>query len=120
MAMDDTFPPMEYRNDKNELVGFDVDFGNAIAKERGVKAEFKPTAWDGILPEAVGAYYKKAKPDAFDVLEESFGQLPTGIAVRKGDAKLEKELAKAIQTLKDNGTFAKISIKWFGKDKSNE
>ena len=48
IAVDDTFPPMEYRNDKNELVGFDIDLANAVSKELGVKAEFVPTAWDGI------------------------------------------------------------------------
>lgn len=50
IAVDDTFPPMNYRNDKNELVGFDVDLAKAVSKELGVKANFIPTAWDGILP----------------------------------------------------------------------
>lgn len=49
-GLDDAYPPMEYRDEKNALVGFDIDFGNAIAKKLGVKAEFVPTAWDGILP----------------------------------------------------------------------
>ncbi|WP_059170745.1 ABC transporter substrate-binding protein [Bacillus sp. FJAT-27445] len=50
IAVDDTFPPMNYRNDKNELVGFDVDLAKAVSDELGVKANFIPTAWDGILP----------------------------------------------------------------------
>lgn len=50
IAVDDTFPPMNYRNDKNELVGFDVDLAKAVSEELGVKANFIPTAWDGILP----------------------------------------------------------------------
>ena len=50
IGMDDTLPPMEYRNDKNELVGFDIDFAEALAKELGVKVEFVPSAWDGIIP----------------------------------------------------------------------
>ncbi|WP_066315697.1 transporter substrate-binding domain-containing protein [Bacillus sp. FJAT-29814] len=50
IGMDDTLPPMEYRNDKNELVGFDIDFANALAKELGVKVKFVPSAWDGIIP----------------------------------------------------------------------
>ncbi|MEH7119802.1 ABC transporter substrate-binding protein [Neobacillus vireti] len=50
IAVDDTFPPMEYRDDQNKLVGFDIDLANAISKELGVKVEFIPTAWDGILP----------------------------------------------------------------------
>jgi polar amino acid transport system substrate-binding protein len=222
IAVDDTFPPMEYRNDKNELVGFDIDLANAISKELGVKVEFVPTAWDGILPgldakqfdiimssmnitderkqkvnfveylklgqvvavksgnplnmrskddltgkvvgvqmgttsenaakeikgikelktyngytdvfndlglgrlqgvivaEAVGRYYKTTKPDAFDVIGDTFQSLPVGIAVRKDDDKLEAALQKAVQTVKENGTYAKVSKKWFGTDKSKE
>lgn len=50
IGLDDTLPPMEYRNEKNELVGFDIDFANALSKELGVKVKFVPSAWDGIIP----------------------------------------------------------------------
>ncbi|RHW34820.1 amino acid ABC transporter substrate-binding protein [Neobacillus notoginsengisoli] len=50
IGLDDTFPPMEYRNDKNELVGYDIDFAKAIGKELGVEVKYVPSAWDGILP----------------------------------------------------------------------
>ncbi|MBT2655874.1 basic amino acid ABC transporter substrate-binding protein [Bacillus sp. ISL-18] len=222
IAVDDTFPPMEYRDDQNKLVGFDIDLATAISKELGVKVEFVPTAWDGILPgldakrydiimssmnitderkqkvdfveymklgqvvavktgnplkiqtkedlsgktvgvqlgttsesaakeikgikelktyngytdvfndlglgrlqgvivaEAVGRYYKTSKPDAFDVVGSSFQSLPVGIAVRKGDNDLEAALQKAIAAAKDNGTYAEVSKKWFGTDKSKE
>jgi polar amino acid transport system substrate-binding protein len=49
-GVDDAYPPMEYRDEKNALVGFDIDFGNAIGKKLGVKTEWITTAWDGILP----------------------------------------------------------------------
>lgn len=50
IGVDDTYPPMEYRDDKNALVGFDVDFGNAIGKKLGVNMQWVSTAWDGIIP----------------------------------------------------------------------
>ncbi|MGI6109945.1 MAG: substrate-binding periplasmic protein [Eubacteriaceae bacterium] len=49
IAVDDTYLPMEYRDDNNNLVGFDIDFGEALAEELGVKADFKTVAWDGIF-----------------------------------------------------------------------
>jgi polar amino acid transport system substrate-binding protein len=49
IGLDDAYPPMEFRDDKNQLVGFDIDFGNALGKKLGVKIEWKPTAWDGII-----------------------------------------------------------------------
>lgn len=50
VGVDDSYPPMEYRDDKNTLVGFDIDFGNAIGQKLGVDIEWVPTAWDGIIP----------------------------------------------------------------------
>ncbi len=49
VGVDDTYLPMEFRNDQNELVGFDIDFANALAEELGVKVEFETVAWDGIF-----------------------------------------------------------------------
>ncbi|WP_035100870.1 basic amino acid ABC transporter substrate-binding protein [Aneurinibacillus terranovensis] len=222
IAVDDTFPPMEFRNDKNELVGFDVDLAKAITKQIGVEANFVPTAWDGILPgldakkydvimssmnitderkqkvnfaeylklgqivvvkagnpkgiksvqdlkgkvvgvqmgttsetavrkiagikdiktyngytdafndmglgrldaivaaEAVGRYYMKTKPGVYEVVGDTFQSLPVGIAVRKGDKDLLDALNKAVEEVKKNGEYAKVSKQWFGTDKSNE
>lgn len=46
VGLDDTFAPMGFRDDKGELVGFDIDLANAVAKEIGLKIEFKPINWD--------------------------------------------------------------------------
>lgn len=50
IGLDDAYPPMEFRDDTNTLVGFDIDFGNAIGKKLGIEVEWVTTAWDGILP----------------------------------------------------------------------
>jgi polar amino acid transport system substrate-binding protein len=49
IGVDDTYLPMEFRNDQNELIGFDIDFSNALAEELGVEPEFMTVAWDGIF-----------------------------------------------------------------------
>ncbi|EYE88445.1 amino acid ABC transporter substrate-binding protein [Fervidicella metallireducens AeB] len=49
MGLDDSFPPMEFRDDNNNLQGFDIDLGNEIAKKLGVKAEFITTDFNGII-----------------------------------------------------------------------
>lgn len=48
-AMSGGYPPFNYYNDNNELVGFDVDVAKEVAKRLGVK--FKPvtTEWSGII-----------------------------------------------------------------------
>lgn len=40
------FAPMDYYDDKNELTGFEVDFGNAVCEKLGVKAKFIEINWD--------------------------------------------------------------------------
>ncbi len=48
-GLDDSYPPFESRNSSNELVGFDIDLGNAIAAKLGVKAEYVTTDFNGII-----------------------------------------------------------------------
>ncbi|PWS34700.1 amino acid ABC transporter substrate-binding protein [Falsiroseomonas bella] len=45
-----TFVPWAFRNRAGELVGYEIDVANRLAQDMGVRAEFVPTAWDGIIP----------------------------------------------------------------------
>ena len=49
IGIDDAFPPMEFRNEKNELVGFDIDASKELGKRLGIKIEHVPTAWKGVI-----------------------------------------------------------------------
>ena len=49
VATDATWPPMEMVDANKKIVGYDIDFLNAVAKEAGLAVEFKNTAWDGIF-----------------------------------------------------------------------
>jgi polar amino acid transport system substrate-binding protein len=50
VATDATWPPMEYVDENKNIVGFDIDLVNEIAKAENFKVEIKNTAWDGISP----------------------------------------------------------------------
>ncbi|HPP31687.1 MAG TPA: amino acid ABC transporter substrate-binding protein [Soehngenia sp.] len=45
IGLDDTFAPMSFRNEKNEIVGFDVDLAQEVAKRNGWKIKFQPIDW---------------------------------------------------------------------------
>ena len=45
LGMDDTFAPMGFRDEKGELVGFDVELAQAAAEEMGIKIECQPIDW---------------------------------------------------------------------------
>lgn len=45
MGLDDTFAPMGFRDDKGEIVGFDIDLAKEAAKRIGVNIDFQPIDW---------------------------------------------------------------------------
>ena len=59
VATEGTFSPFSYYNDKNELVGYDVDVARAVAEKLGLKIEFLTAPWDAML-----AAFDAGKADA--------------------------------------------------------
>ena len=220
IGLDDNFPPMGFRNEKNELVGFDISMAQEATRRMGIEAEFKPIDWsakeaelngkrvdmlwngltiteerkkniaftrpymenhqiivvpksstiktkaelatrvigiqDGssaidavqrdpiaasfkelkkfgdnvtalmdlstgrldavVLDEVVGRYYTAKKPDDYAVLEDNFGTEEYGVGLRKDDSALLAGLQKALDEMKADGSAARISTEWFGKD----
>lgn len=46
IGLDDTFAPMGFKNEKGELVGFDIDLARYVTKKLNMEVEFKPINWD--------------------------------------------------------------------------
>jgi polar amino acid transport system substrate-binding protein len=46
IGLDDSFPPMGFRDEQNQITGFDIDLAKEVAKRLGVEAEFKPIDWN--------------------------------------------------------------------------
>jgi len=220
VGLDDNFPPMGFRDEKNSLVGFDIDMAREAAKRLGAEVEFKPIDWNAkeaelggkrvdalwngltitekrkeqiaftapylenrqivivtaaspiktkaalagkvvgvqegssaveaiekdaaaktikelkkfgdnvaalmdlttgrldalVVDEVVGRYYIAKKPGEYVVLDEHFGTEEYGVGVRKDDAELLGKLQKAMDEMKKDGSAARISTQWFGKD----
>jgi polar amino acid transport system substrate-binding protein len=49
VGMEPGYMPFELKNQKGEIIGFDVDMANRMAKAMGVELELVDTAWDGII-----------------------------------------------------------------------
>ena len=45
LGLDDSFPPMGFRDENNEIVGFDIDVGKAVAEKLGVEFIAQPIDW---------------------------------------------------------------------------
>ncbi|MDG2953959.1 lysine/arginine/ornithine ABC transporter substrate-binding protein [Bisgaard Taxon 10/6] len=67
-AMEPSYPPFELTNEKNEIIGFDVDLANAICKEIQASCTFSSQAFDGLI-QAVKQKRIDAAISAMDITE---------------------------------------------------
>lgn len=221
LGLDDSFPPMGFRDEEGNIVGFDIDLANEAAKRMGLELELKPIDWDSkvlvlnkgdidviwngftadeerrqqvnftdaylenkqivvvagdssikdkselsgkilglqsgstsqdalekdkavedslkevrkysdnvkalldlkigrvdavLVDEVVGRYYVGQKPGDYKILEEHFGQEEYAVGVRKGENEFLKKLNQTLKEIREDGTEAEISKKWFGED----
>lgn len=54
IGLDDNFAPMGFRNEKNEIVGFDIDLAREACKRAGMEVTFKPIDWSAKEAELKG------------------------------------------------------------------
>ncbi len=45
LGLDDSFPPMGFRNENNEIVGFDIDVAKEVSKRLGMELILQPISW---------------------------------------------------------------------------
>jgi polar amino acid transport system substrate-binding protein len=63
-----TFVPWAMQDKTGKLIGFEIDVASRVAKDMGVKVEFVPTKWAGIIPALLTG--------KFDVIIGGMGSLP--------------------------------------------
>ena len=68
-----------------------------------------------VVDETLARYYMKQQDNGVNyvVLDENFGKEEYAIGMRKDDTELCKHINKAMQELKDDGTFDNIKDTWF-------
>ena len=64
-----TFVPWAMKDKTGKLIGFEIDVATRLAKDMGVKVEFVPTKWSGIIPALLTG--------KFDVIIGGMGILPS-------------------------------------------
>lgn len=64
----DTFEPWAMKDKNGNFIGFEIDVATRLAQDMGVKVEFVPTKWSGIIPALLTG--------KFDVIIGGMGILP--------------------------------------------
>lgn len=53
----DVFVPWAMKDKKGALMGFEIDVARQLAQDMGVKVEFVPTKWSGIIPSLIAGKF---------------------------------------------------------------
>ena len=98
-----TYPPFEYTNEANEIIGFDMDLADALAEKMNMEVEIVPTTFDGIFNGMNAGSYDvviaaiSMTPKRMETMLFSKPYLSNGqvILTNKGDANIssQEELA---------------------------
>ena len=104
IATDATYPPFEFM-EKGKLQGFDIDLGNEIGKELGVRVKWTPLPWSSVLGALEtgkcdlvmsGMTITKERKEKGYGFSRPYFLSGQAIAKRKGDARIQ-----TLQDLKD-------------------
>ncbi len=101
VATDATWPPMEFVDENKNVVGFDVDLVNEIAKAAGFEVEIKNTAWDGIFAGLAAGNYQ-AIASSVTITEERKGTMDFSEGyVNAGQVLVVRKETTGVTTLAD-------------------
>ena len=73
-AVDPTYPPFESKTPKGELVGFDIDLGNALCEQMQAKCVWVEGQFDGMIPALKGRKFDAILSD-MGITEERLKQI---------------------------------------------
>ncbi|MFN3936739.1 MAG: transporter substrate-binding domain-containing protein [Gemmobacter sp.] len=57
MGTEGAYPPFNFINEQNQLVGFEIDLGNELCRRANLTCEWVINDWDTIIPNLVGGNY---------------------------------------------------------------
>lgn len=104
---------------KNDNQSFTSTLKNVIATPTNLDAlmELDTKKVDAVLmDEVVARYNMEQNPGKYKVLDEALAAEQYAIGFNLGNTELCEKVNTALQEMTDDGTMAKISEKWFGKD----
>jgi polar amino acid transport system substrate-binding protein len=127
MGLDDSFPPMGFRNERNEIVGYDVDLAREVARRLGVELVLRPIDW-AAMEQKLNAGEIDCIWNGFTITEERRrnvlftppymrnGEEEFGIGFRKNDIALTETVWATLLDMARDGTVARITFQWMGAD----
>ena len=100
MAMSGQYPPFNFVDENNNLTGFDVEIGKAVAKRIGVEGVALSTAWDGIIAGLLAKKYELIC-GSMAITPERLKSIDFSDPYYRSGAQLFVKKGSAIQSYKD-------------------
>lgn len=112
--------PYAYK-ENDHLTGFEIEFGQDLARELDLRAEFIEAPAAEVLPGVESGKYDIAltssaeapKGDSPLDVSQPFGEKKLVIPFQKDNPAFESAVNNALQRLKDRGRTAELEQKWF-------
>lgn len=127
IAVQSDTPPYAYK-ENDHLTGFEIELGQAIAKELDVRAQFVEAPADQLLSGVQSGKFDIAL-DQLDAKQTLEGQLdvsqPYGsdarvIPFQKDNPAFESAVNNALQRIKDDGRLAALEKKWLKEQAASQ
>lgn len=100
VAVDTTYPPMEFESVDGKIIGLDIDLARELAKVLKVEAEFIVMPWDGILAGLQSNRYDVIM-SSMNITKERLAQVDFVPYITMGQVFVVKKSAKPVVTEKD-------------------
>ncbi|WP_337156916.1 transporter substrate-binding domain-containing protein [Pseudomonas putida] len=127
IAVQSDTPPYAYK-ENDHLTGFEIELGQAIAKELDVRAQFVEAPADQLLSGVQSGKFDIAL-DQLDAKQTLEGQLdvsqPYGpdarvIPFQRDNPAFESAVNNALQRIKDDGRLAALEKKWLKEQAASQ
>lgn len=100
IAVDTTYPPMEFESVDGKIIGLDVDLAKAMAKAMGRTPEFVVMPWDGILAGLQSNRYDIIM-SSMNITDERKKQVDFVEYIRMGQVFVVKKTGKQVKAEKE-------------------
>lgn len=120
IAVQSDTPPYAYKENEH-LTGFEIELGQAIAKELDVRAQFIETPAEQLLPGVQSGKFDIAL-DQLDAehardrqlldISQPYGSAARVIPFQKNNPAFENAVNNALRRIKDDGRLAALELKW--------
>ena len=100
IAVDTSYPPMEFEADNGKIIGLDVDLAREIAKVLKVEVEFIAMPWDGILAGLMSNRYDIIM-SSMNITPERKAQVNFVAYMEMGEVFVVKKSGKPVKSEKD-------------------